>query len=143
MISAKDYLDLELKHIDDELNTQEELLKIVKARCEKSTTTLSDMPHSTGDNHGREGLYVKMIMLDNEIAEKIIARSKDIARKKEKIMGMMEKIGRRSRLILTQYYLLGRTLEEIGRDIGYSKSHTQVLLQEAYAEFQEVMERGE
>ena len=118
-MTAEKYL-LRASELEQEINRKIDRLGDLYASVTKSTTQLSDMPGGGHNNRAFEEGMEKYLLLRDEINEDL-NRLIDL---KSEIYAAIDALPvEKYRGVLEKFYLLGMTLKEIGRDMGYEKHY--------------------
>lgn len=118
-MEAKEYLE-RLRTIEQEIRTKQETLDVLKAQSEKCTAVFSDMPMGAHDNHSREKTYVRKVMVEQELAARMI----ELRRHKEEAIILIEKIPDPIiRILLTERYVNGKRWGRVMKIIKSSEQN--------------------
>ena len=116
-MNAKEYL-MQAKNIDNRINTKLERLGSLHSLATKTTSTLSDMPHSSSPNLKQmESTVCKLMDMEKEINTDI-DKLVDLKREINRTIGSVKNLDQQR--VLELRYLCFKSWDTIAEEMGYS-----------------------
>jgi DNA-directed RNA polymerase specialized sigma subunit len=134
-MNAKQYLR-RIRFLDKTISAKLEQIEILHAQVTKTTSVLSDMPRSGGEQDGLAKTIAKIVDLKKGLRDEI---EEYIELKEEAIKLIDSMSDGRHRLVLTYRYINGKTWEEIAVEMHYTYQWVHRLHGQALIEFEKVL----
>lgn len=133
-MTTKQYLSLVLQ-MDNETKMLEEMILETRTRLEKTTPVLSDMPKANSGTDKIGDGVAKIIELENRLKHHLYTVDKERIKIIDEIYAMKNPV---YRMILTERYINGESLEKISVKLNYSYYYTCKLHGQALEDFRKM-----
>ena len=134
-MTAKEYLR-RVRHLDSTISAKLEQIETLHAQVTKTTSVLSDMPRSGGEQDRLAKTIAKIVDLKKKLRDEI----EEYIELKEEAIELIDSMSDgRHRLVLTYRYINGKTWEEIAVEMHYTYKWVHVLHGQALADFENVL----
>ena len=134
-MNATQYLR-RIRFLDKTISAKLEQIETLHAQATKTTSVLSDMPRSGGEQDGLAKTIAKIVDLKKGLRDEI---EEYIELKEEAIKLIDSMSDGRHRLVLTYRYINGKTWEEIAVEMHYTYQWVHRLHGQALIEFEKVL----
>lgn len=110
-----------LRFLRDEIRRLDENAEVLRARAERLTPILTDMPSGSHDHDQMAGIIAELVDNERRTAEKALALTQAC----EDAERWLDALPEQQRRVMRLYYVDGiRTWKEVAERLPYSYSHT-------------------